>query len=205
VWDGDDDDDDIPRLDSAPPSSDAADPYTAPTRVGPMDPVLVDEMVQAAQARASVLGLRHAERVVPQRAAPPAPPMSEPVPLPRLYQPEEPEDMDDAATTQQKQAQQNAAQAVVPFASPNRTVPIAHAVVAAVVASVDARKAAMPERILQALPHPVRPPPAALPALAPAAPPGLQISTLQLVCGAIVGVTVFVVGLVMFLRSRGLL
>ena len=133
-----------------------------------MDPVLVDEMLQAAQARASVHGRRRA----------PAP-----VPLPRLYEADEPAD-DDTATTQQKHAPKDHTQPVVPIDASKRTMPIARTV-AAVVASVDARNAAVPERTPQATPEP---------------PP---MPTLQLACGAVVALAIFVVGLITFLRSRG--
>lgn len=137
-----------------------------------MDPVLVDEMLQAAQARASVLLGR-------RRAPAPAP-----VPLPRLYEADEPADDDDTATTQQKHAPKDHTQPVVPIDASKRTMPIARTV-AAVVASVDARNAAVPERTPQATPE---------------LPP---MPTLQLACGAVVALAIFVVGLIMFMRSRG--
>jgi hypothetical protein len=133
-----------------------------------MDPVVVDEMLQAAQARASALERRHA-----------------PGPLPRLYDDDAAED-DDAATTQQKNAAEHHTQPVVAIEPTKRTAPIARTVLAAaVIASVDARNAAVPER---------------MPRSQPEEPP---IPTLQLVCAAVAALALFVVGLIMFMRSRG--
>jgi hypothetical protein len=190
----DDDDGAIHRLDTVPPPDGAADPYNAPTRVGPMSDAAVDEMLQAAQARASTLGRRPAEVPVPVAAAAArqASRGARVQELPRLYGEDGPHDVDDAATTEQ-----NVENPPALIESRNRTAPIPRAVAASVVAAVDARQAAMPQAVVPA--------PSRSPWVPPPDPPWPNISTLQLVCAGVLALALFIAGLIAFLRSRGVL
>jgi hypothetical protein len=112
--------------------------------------------------------------------------------LPRLYEEDGPHDADDAATTEQ-----NVANPPAPIESTNRTMPIARAVAASVVASVDARQASMPQAVVPA--------PSRSPWVPPPDPPWPNISTLQLVCAGVLALALFIAGLIAFLSSRGVL
>jgi hypothetical protein len=82
-----DDDDAVFRVETIPPPSGPSDAYSAPTKVGPMTPALVEEMMLAAKAKADAKRIsaeataRAPRFVVPASAVapPPMPPRVVPV------------------------------------------------------------------------------------------------------------------------------
>lgn len=89
-------DEGIHRCDTVPPPDGESDPYSAPTKVGPMARALVDKLMADSEVKPPKSGERPLATRKPASSEGPVLVIASPTPIPRLFDADEDEDQEDA-------------------------------------------------------------------------------------------------------------